>query len=65
MLQEYKPSVLVPIPHDQNIAGADPSAVPVNQPNLLFPGASVVGYGPYSYHYTQIQDVQGVNKQVG
>jgi hypothetical protein len=33
--------------------------------NLLFPGAPVVGYGSYSYHYTQIQDVQGVNKQVG
>src|SRR5215472_10827384 len=33
--------------------------------NLLFPGASVVGYGPYSYHYTQVQDVQGVLKQVG
>jgi len=33
--------------------------------NLLFPGAPVIGYGPYSYHYTQIQDVQGVYKQVG
>jgi hypothetical protein len=33
--------------------------------NLLFPSASVVGYGPYSYHYTQIPDVQGVWKQVG
>jgi hypothetical protein len=31
----------------------------------LFPGAPVVGYGPYGYQYTQIQDVQGVYKQVG
>ena len=35
---------------------------------LLFPGnqdyQGVTG-GPYSYHYTQIQDVQGVYKQVG
>jgi hypothetical protein len=33
--------------------------------NLLFPNAPVVSYGPYSYQYTQIQDVQGVYKQVG
>jgi len=33
--------------------------------NLLFPGAPVVGYGPYSYHYTQIPDVPGVYQQVG
>ena len=33
--------------------------------NLLFNGGTVVGYGPYSYHYTQIQDVPGVYKQVG
>jgi len=31
----------------------------------LFPGAPIVSYGPYSYQYTQIQDVSGIFKQVG
>ena len=31
----------------------------------LFPGAPIVAHGAYSYQYTQIQDVNGVYRQIG
>lgn len=33
--------------------------------NLLFPNNTGISGGPYSYHYTQVEDVPGVYKQVG